>query len=110
MIPTFRNDIEAARYTELHQPLCHALAHPQPREYAQAYGERAAAAAEACRLAARRGDARALALASLSLSTILFRHCPGVFETRSSKETSWPRKIPSSTTRGAGSARVSTPR
>jgi hypothetical protein len=108
MIPSFRNDIEAARYAELHQPLRQALAQPQPPAYAQAYGERAAAAAEACRVAARRGDARALELASLSLSTILFKHCPGVFETRN-KEAPWPRKIPSSTMRGAGSARASTP-
>ena len=105
MIPNFRNDLEAAHFAEQHQPLRHALAQPQPAAYAQAYGERAAAAAEACRLAARRGDVRALALASLSLSTILFRHCPGVFETRA-KETQWPRKIPSSTMRGAGSARA----
>ena len=73
MIQTFRNDLEAAHYAEQHQPLRHALAQPQPAAYAQAYGERAAAAAETCRLAARRGDARALALASLSLSTILFK-------------------------------------
>jgi hypothetical protein len=105
MIPNFRNDLEAAHFAEQHQPLRHALAEPQPAAYAQAYGERAAAAAEACRLAARRGDVRALALTSLSLSTILFRYCPGVFETRP-KETQWPRKIPSSTMRGAGSARA----
>ena len=67
MIPMFKNDIEAARYAGLHRPSHHALAEPQPPSYAQAYGARVAAAAEACRLAARKGDAHALARADLSL-------------------------------------------
>ena len=85
MIPSFRNDIEAAHYAALHRPLHHALAEPQSPAYAQSYGARVAAAAEACRLAARRGDNNALGRASHSLSMVLFKERPETFETRAAR-------------------------
>ena len=82
MLPTFRNEIEAAIHAERHKPLQTALDIPNGPEYANHYGKRAAFAAENCRLTAKAGAMHSLCIHARSLSTILFHERPDLFETR----------------------------
>lgn len=71
MIPTFRTDSEARFVAERDKPLRTALAGNLTADYARQYGAAAAAAMEACRAAAVRGDHRAMHLAMVKLSLAL---------------------------------------
>lgn len=79
-IPTFRNEVEAGVFAERNKPYQNALSTPQDPSYERRYGVNAARAAEACRIAAIKGDNRRLHLNAISLSTILLHECPEVFE------------------------------
>lgn len=81
MIPDFRNEIEGATYAERHKPYKHALAEPNGPDYTRRYGNRAADAAEKCRLAAISGDHHALHMASLALSFTLMADRPNLYDT-----------------------------
>ena len=79
MIPSFRNDVEAALYADQHKPLQTALDAPNAPSYAARYGDRAAAAAELCRTKILAGDTRGAHIASLALSICLHDR-PHVFD------------------------------
>jgi hypothetical protein len=84
-IPFLRNDAEAARHAALHRPFPNAFG-PLPVDYARRYGVRAADAAARCRLAAARGDSKALYLAQKALTAILFIERLELFEQRQSRK------------------------
>lgn len=84
MIPTFRNDAEAAAYAERHHPYTRALG-PLNEDYAAQYGARAATAAQGCRDAFARGNARSLHVHGRALALVLFADQPQLFELRKSK-------------------------
>ena len=98
--PFLRNDAEAARHAAQFRPFDNAFG-PLDMAYARRYGVRAADAAARCRLAALRGDTRALYLAQKALSTILYAEKPELFEQRLKKDShlSFPRKRESSQAR-----------
>lgn len=83
MIPTFRNDAEAAAYAERHHPYSRALG-PLNDGYAAQYGARAWAAAQGCRDAFARGNQRSLNVHVRALALILFADHPQLFELRKS--------------------------
>lgn len=82
IIPTFRNEIEAAMYAERFKPLKTALDTPLSLDYARRYGDRTAQAAEGCRVSLARGHMAQATLFARSLSAILFHERPSLFETR----------------------------
>ncbi|HJR56682.1 MAG TPA: hypothetical protein VJ798_08900 [Rhizomicrobium sp.] len=81
MIPFFRNDAEAGRHAAQHRPYDQAFG-PVEAAYARRYGVRAADAAARCRIAAARGDSKALYLAQKALTAILYVEKPELFEQR----------------------------
>lgn len=70
MIPSFRNDADAARFAEVNEPYRRAMARPNGPEYAARYGSHAADAAERCRKAVISGDQRMLRLQCMALSLL----------------------------------------
>ena len=78
---TFRNDAEAQRHAALHRPYQLAC-QPPDESYASRYGARAGQAAENCRTAFARGDARALQIHQHALSLLLFVDQPQLFDVR----------------------------
>lgn len=78
-IPYFRNDAEAAAVGERERPYRTALASPNGDEYAVRYGDRAAMVAERCRVAAMKGDTKALQRECHALSLVLASERPGLF-------------------------------
>jgi hypothetical protein len=86
MSPFFRNDAEAGRHAALYRPFDQAFG-PVDSSYARRYGVRAADAAHRCRLAAARGDSKALYLAQKALSAILYVEKRELFEQRAPRKT-----------------------
>lgn len=80
MVPTFRNDVEAVRFAETHEPMRQALSEPNDRSYSYRYGDRAAEAAERCRTRIIAGDMQGAHIASLALSVCLFQDRPHLFD------------------------------
>ena len=80
MIPSFRNDVEAAHYADQYKPLQTALEAPNAPSYASRYGHRAAAAAELCRTKILAGDTHGAHIASLALSISLNHDRPNLFD------------------------------
>lgn len=74
---TFRNDTEAARFASLHRPFQSVGETP---DYASRYGARAANAAQGCRDAHARGDARSLQIHQHALALVLFADQPKLFD------------------------------
>jgi hypothetical protein len=83
VIPTFRNDAEAAAYAERHQPYAGAQG-PLSEDYAALYGARAWAAAQGCRDAFAQRNTRSLHVHARALALILFADHPQLFELRKS--------------------------
>jgi hypothetical protein len=73
----FRNDAEAARFASLHRPF---QSLGDPPDYASRYGARAANAAQGCRDAHVRGDARSLQINQHALALVLFADQPQLFD------------------------------
>lgn len=76
---TFRNDTEAARFASLHRPFSSIGA---GGDYAARYGARAANAAQGCRDAHVRGDARSLQIHQHALALVLFADQPQLFDVK----------------------------
>jgi len=74
---SFRNDVEAARFASLHRPF---VSVTTPPDYAARYGARAARAAQGCRDAHDRGDARSLQIHQHALALVLFADQPQLFD------------------------------
>ncbi len=78
---TFRNSAEAQSHAALHRPYQTAC-QPPGESYGLRYGARADRAAEHCRAAFARGDARALQIHQHALSLLLFADQPQLFDVR----------------------------
>lgn len=70
MIPSFRNDAEAAQFADINEPLRHALSAQNSHDYARQYGRPAADAAERCRKAALAGDQRSMRVHMMAMSLL----------------------------------------
>lgn len=80
-IPLFRHDAEAEAHAERHRPFSRARG-ALSEAYAARYGARAAAAAQGCRDAFARGDARGLRVHAQALALILRTDHLQLFEHR----------------------------
>lgn len=84
MIPTFRNEFEAAKFAQIEKPYRNAFGN-LAEDYARLYGDRAADAAAKCRLAAANGNHLALHLNMVRLSNLLATDRPELFATKQEK-------------------------